>query len=217
MSYLSIMGKKKLFLSAIVCIVILVASITVYFQFLQQSKKSLLALHDFVLYKQNFQWTGGNATEYMFWNVTGLNGDIADIQLFSHGVHVSNGLVNISSAEVDLKVNTNTRQVVNSSNQSDEMAVGSEFPFWIPQSVKVGDPIQTSYGDSTISPSQTLQIMGKSHDCWLVAYAYSSGNNMNRYYDTTTGICLLIQTHILSNGISIMVNETAVQTNLKSI
>lgn len=211
------MGKKRLLLSATICIVIVVASLAIYFQFSQQSKSSWLALHDFVVYQQNFQWTNGNATECMVWNVTALNGDTADIQLSSHGVQITNGLVNIPSAELNLKVNVKTREIIETSDQSGEMPVGSLFPFWIPQSVKVGDAIQTSYGDSTISPIQTLQIMGQSHDCWLVAYAYNAGNNMNRYYDTATGICLLIQSHIFRDDVSVSVNETAIQTNIKSI
>jgi hypothetical protein len=211
------MSKNKLIAVAIVCIAILVASIAIYFQLSQQSKNSWLALGDFVVYQQNFVWTGGYVTTYMFWNVTGLNGNTADIQLVSHGVNTSNGTVSIPSTEIELEVDTKTRQILGSSIIQSEMSVGSKFPFWIPQSVKVGDPIQTSYGDSTISPSQTLQIMGQGRDCWVVAYAYSPGNNMNRYYDTATGICLLIQSHILSNGVSVAINETAVQTDIKSI
>jgi hypothetical protein len=188
-----------------------------YFQFTRSQESSWLAVNNFVVYQQNFAWASGNATEYMFWNVTSLSGNAADIQLSSHGVQITNGFVNIPSAEVNLKVNVKTREVIETSDQSGEMPVGSLFPFWIPQSVKEGDSIQTSYGTSTISPSQTLQIMGQSHDCWLVAYYYSSGNDMNRYYGTNSGICLLIQTHMLSNGVSVSVNETAIQTNIKSL
>ena len=211
------MTKKKLILLAIVCIAILIISLVVYFQLTKSQENSWLAVNDFVVYQQNFAWGSGNATEYMFWNVTALNGNTADIQLSSHGLHVTNGTVNIPSAEVNLKVNIDTRQVVETSDQTGEMPVGAIFPLWIPQSAKEGDSIQTSYGDSTISPSQTMQVMGQSHDCWLVAYHYSAGNDMNRYYDTITGICLVIQTHILSNGVSVSVNETVTQANIKPL
>ena len=211
------MSRNKLIVLAIVCIVVLVASFAIYSQLPQQPKNSWLASGDFVVYQQNFAWTNGNATTYMFWNVTGLDGTTADIQLVSHGINTSNGTVSIPSTEINLKVDIKTRQVLDSSIQQSEMPLGSEFPFWIPASVKVGDPIRTSYGYSTISPSQTLQIMSQNRDCWVVAYAFSSGNNMNRYYDTLTGICLLIQSHILSNDVSVAVNETAVQSNIKAL
>jgi len=215
------MSNRRLFLSAIVCIVILAFSFGVYLGLMQQPKKSWLAVNDFVVYKQDFAWAEGSvdqsAVRYMFWNITDINGDIADVQLLSHGVQISNSRLTVTETEIYLKVNVNTRQVVESQSQSNEMPVGSEFPFWIPKSVKAGDPIQTSYGGSTISPSQTLQIMGQSRDCWLVAYTFNSGNNMNRYYDAATGICLLIQSHIYSNGVSVAVNETAVETNIKSV
>jgi len=207
------MDKKKLVLLAIICVAILVASLAVYFQFTLKQNNSWLALNDFVVYRQDVTWAGSNATTYMFWNITSLNGDMANIRLVS-GINISNGSIDISATEEDSQVNISTRQVINCSLQSD---IGSKFPLWIPQSVKVGDAIQTSYGDSTISPSQTLRIMGQNRSCWVVAYAYGAGTNMDRYYDAATGICLQIRTHIFSNGISIAINETAVQTNIKSL
>jgi hypothetical protein len=207
------MDKKKLVLLAIICVAILVASLAVYFQLTLKQNNSWLALNDFVVYRQDVTWAGSNTTTYMFWNITSLNGDMANIRLVS-GINISNGSVDISTTEEDSQVNISTRQVINCSLQSD---IGSKFPLWIPQSVKVGDAIQTSYGDSTISPSQNLKIMDQNRSCWVVAYAYGAGTNMDRYYDTATGICLQIRTHIFSNGISIAINETAVQTNIKSL
>lgn len=208
------MSKNKLIVLAFVCIIIIAASFITYF-LLYQQPKNRLASGDFVVYQQNFQWAGGNATGYMFWNITSLNGDIANVQTLGRGIaDISNGSVDISTTEEDSQVNISTRQVINSSLQSD---IGSKFPLWIPQSVKVGDAIQTGYGNSFISPSQIVQVMGRNRSCWVVAYAYGAGTNMDRYYDTATGICLQIRTHIFSNGISVAMNETAVQTNIKSL
>ncbi|HTY75376.1 MAG TPA: hypothetical protein VMD05_07415 [Candidatus Nanoarchaeia archaeon] len=208
------MVKKRVYLSAVACIVILIASIAGYSQFIQQPKKSWLHLDDFVVYQQDFAWAGGNSTGYMFWNITSLNGDMANIRLLGLGIEISNGSVDIAKTEVNYQVNITTRQIINCLAQSAE--IGKKFPLWIPQSVQVGDAVQTSYGESFISPSQTLGIMGQNRSCWLVAYAYRNGN-MDRYYDTSTGICLLIRTHIFSDGILVAINETAVQTNIKSI
>ena len=107
------------------------------------------------------------------------------------------------------------REVISLSNQNSEMQVGSKWPFWIPVSLKDGDPVETMYGNGYISPGQTVDIMGVNRNCWLLSYAFSAGNNMDRFYDKATGICLDIQTHLFSDGISVNVTETAIQTNLK--
>jgi hypothetical protein len=212
------MAKQKAIVFGIVCITVLVvASTVIYLQLFNQTKTSWLAVNDFVVYQQNYSWAGGNATEYMYWNITGINGEIAEIQLVSHGIQISNGVVSTPRGEVNLEVNVTTREIINTTSQTAGMPVGSEFPFWIPESVKTGDPIQTCYGDSFIGPSQNVQIMGQSRACCVVAYDFGSGNSMKRYYEATTGICLLIQVQLLTNGMSVSVNETAVQTNIKAI
>jgi hypothetical protein len=144
--YLSNMGKKRLFILAIICTAILVASLAVYFQLAKNQENSWLAVNDFVVYQQDFAWATGNTKEYMFWNITALSGNTANIQLSSHGVQVTNGTVDISSTVVNLKIDIATRKVVETSDQTGEMPVGSIFPLWISQSVKEGDSIQTSYG-----------------------------------------------------------------------
>ena len=87
------MNRKKIYaVIGIVCIVVLASSLGVYFAG-QRTKNSWLSTNDYMVYKQDFSWAGGNATEYMFWNVTSLNGALANIHLVSHGVDVSNGSV----------------------------------------------------------------------------------------------------------------------------
>lgn len=209
------MSRKKLFeVVAVVGIGILAASLAFHFIRFRETQSSWLARNDFIVYKQDFAWAGGNATEYMFWNVTALNGDLADLNLVSHGVNISNGTVSFPETDINVTVTITSREVVGLSNLTSEMPVGSKWPFWIPASVKVGDPVQTAYGDSFISPSQPVDIMGRNRDCWVVSYNYAHGSSMNRFYDTASGICLKIQSYVVSDGISVAVNETAVQTNI---
>jgi hypothetical protein len=210
-------SKRKLILLAVVCAVILIASIFVYLQLFQPPKSSWMASGDFVVYQQDFQWAGGNATEYMFWNITALNGDTADIHLVSHGVNVTNGQVYFPTGDVTLTINVVSREVLTSNELvnslpvlTNEMPVGSKWPFWIPTNVRVGDSVETSYGNGFINPSQPINALYESRSCWLVSYGF-----MDRFYDTHTGICLSIQSHVVRNGVTVSVNETAVQTNIE--
>ncbi len=210
------MNRKKTFaVIDIVCIGGLIASFAFYFAS-QQTMSSWLAKNDFMVYEQDFSWAGGNSTQYMFWNVTGLNGELADIHLVSHGINVTDGKVSFPRGDVTLTINVTSREVMSSNELIDslpvstnEMPLGSKWPFWIPTTVKVGDPIETSYGNGFINPSQAINALNETHNCWLVLYVYSRGNNMDRFYDTSTGICLSIQSHVVSNGITVTVNETA--------
>jgi hypothetical protein len=59
-----------------------------------------------------------------------------------------------------------------------------------------------------------VEAMGKSRDCWLVAYTFGGGNSMNRFYDTISGLCLKIQTRMEQNNVTLNIIETAVQSNI---
>jgi hypothetical protein len=209
---------QKILLGVIglVCIGILAVSLIFYFAQPQVARPSWLALKDSVVYKQDFTWKEHNATEYMFWNVTSLHGDMADLQLVSHGTNVSDDVVSFPRTEITVTVNAASREVVALSDPSyySGMPIGSKWPFWIPNSVKMGDTVETMYGDSTIGSSQSIDVMGKSRDCWVVAYDFSSETNMTRFYDTTSGICPKIQVNLVRNGVLITAIETAVQTNI---
>ena len=211
------MGKRKLLLTVCaICLVVLALSLSFYF--LQRPSKlpSWPAIGDYMTYAQNYSWNGGNATQYMTWNVTGLNGDLASVHLISHGVAVSSdGEVTFPESEVEVAINTTDRTVLSLSDQSNsgEMPVGSKWNFWIPTSTKLGDAIETAYGTSSVSPAQTINVMGKNESCWVVSYVYSSGNDMTRLYDIAIGICLQIQTHLVRGNVTLSIVETAVQTN----
>lgn len=213
------MNRKKLFgILGVACIGILAVFLAVYLLHPPATKPSWLALNDFTIYEQRFTWAGHNATEYMFWNVTAIRGGLAEVHLVSHGVNVSDGLVSFPRGEINVTVDMTSLEVValSDTSYSNEMPIGSKWPFWIPNSVKAGDAVETLYGDSVISPSQSIDVMGKSRDCWRVSYAWQYAN-MDRFYDRASGICLKIQTSLLRNGISVTIVETAVQTNINSL
>lgn len=87
----------------------------------------------------------------MFWNVTGVSGNLADIHFVSNDVDTSNGTISFPQTDINLTLDLTSQGVVSLSNTSSDMQVGSKWPFWIPTNVKVGDPVETIYGDSSIS------------------------------------------------------------------
>jgi hypothetical protein len=212
------MARKRIIeVAAAVFIVVLVVSFAFYLMEQKVAESSWLVPNNFVVFEQNFTWDQHNATEYMYWNVTNVSGGVANIHLVSHGVNVSSdGAVSFPRTDIEVTINITNREVITLSDLSyySEMSQGSKWPFWIPNSMKVGDAVETMYGNSYISSNQTVEAMGKSRDCWLVAYTFGGGNSMNRFYDTISGLCLKIQTRMEQNNVTLNIIETAVQSNI---
>jgi hypothetical protein len=206
------MDKKRL--AIVVALSILIVSLTAglyYYKSLQQMfKPSWLTSDAYMVYEQAFTWTGHNHTEYMAWNVTGTGGDFISLYLISHGVgNVTNEDVETTVGEANWTVNAFTRKVISC---SDSNYTGKKWAFWIPTNVRLGSWVDISFGVNTISGSESISVLGKQRDCWVMEYDWPT-SDMKRWFDKQTGICLKI--HVtLHKEVTISITETAVQTNI---
>jgi|GEM_PF-2165637 len=167
----------------------------------------------YMTYEQFFEWTGHNETTLMTWNITGLQNGLANLQLSSYNVDVnaSDNSAIITVADDNWTVNLPNREIVNSTNNP--QIIGNACPFWIEKNVTVGSLINTLYGQTTITGSQALNVLGQQRDCWIVQYEWPT-SSMTRWYDKATGIVLLIQVVRQEQNTSILSNETATETNI---
>lgn len=198
-----------------VLVLLLVISITTlmwYFSTLEELIKPFWLRPDiYMSFEQVFAWASGNRTEYMVWNVTMLNGDFADLHLFSHGVQVSGGEVEVTIGEADWEVNVLTREITTSSDRSN---VGKKVSFWIPVNVKLGSVVDVMYGQGRINGSELVEALKTKRDCWVVvAYDWPT-SQMTRYYDKSSGICLKTHAVLTRENITVSITETALQTNI---
>jgi hypothetical protein len=167
----------------------------------------------YMVYEQFFEWASGNMTERMQWNVTGIRDDLVDLSLLSHGVDTSSEDISITESESTWTINTFSRGIV---ADSESGYVGKKWPFWISTNVEVGSSVDTMYGFSSISGREPIAVLNESHDCWVVEYRWST-SNMKRWYDTSSGLCLKIFVVLEPrNNLTIIITETAVQTNISS-
>ncbi len=91
--------------------------------------------------------------------------------------------------------------------------MGEKCPFWIEKDVTVGSTIDTFYGVNTISRSESIFVLGKQRDCWVVEYQWAT-STMTRWYDKSSGIVLKIQVVLYRQDVTIQITETAVQCNI---
>jgi len=207
------MKRKTLLLISVLLIIGVSLTIGVYlclrFQELV-AKPSWLRLGAFMTYEQFFVWTGRNETEYMKWNITSLRDDSADLHLISHGVDVTEGDVVITSGEDNWTMNAVTREIVDS---SDSNYVGKKCPFWIETDVTIGSTVDTLYGTSVVSKSESIRVFGQQRHCWVVEYYWTTAS-MKRWYDKSCGILLKVHVVLHRQDITIEITETAVLTNI---
>jgi hypothetical protein len=221
-----IMGKKKIIIFCIVCIIIIVASLAFYFnpsfdKPLQQSQPSL-SENDYVVYKQVYSWIGLNGSEsitrYVYWNITSKQENIANLQIRYSWYNGS--MVNLTFPETisNIAVDMNTREIID--NQSNKLPFGSIFPYWISPSVKEGDHINTSNGQARVYQAQeTVKVLNSRVDCWLLSFAVQGNDGYaiyDRFYDKVTGICVENRVDIVLNGTPINFDETIERTNISS-
>jgi len=206
------MNRKILLLIAtfLVIVVILVLTHYVYLRFQEVANHSWLKPGSYMLYEQFFIWNEQSKTDYMKWNITKLEDNLAALDLTSHGVNVTTGSVELTIGEVNLTMDTITREVVNC---SDPYYVGEKWPFWIETNVTIGATIDIWYGTNVISKNETICVLGKQRDCWVVEYNWRSGS-MKRWFDKSSGILLKIYNVLYRQGITIVVTATAVLTNI---
>jgi len=206
------MNRKTVLIIAVSAIIILSSAVGVYFltRKFEATGPSWLRAGAFVTYEQFFEWTGNNATEYMTWNISALENGSVNVHLISHGVDTSGGSVAITTGEVDWTLDAATREI---RSASDSNYVGEKCPFWIEKDVTVGSTIDTFYGVNTISRSESIFVLGKQRDSWVVEYQWAT-STMTRWYDKSSGIALKIQVVLYRQDVTIQITETAVQSNI---
>lgn len=178
--------------------------------FQETGRPSWLEFGSYMKYEQFFVWNGHNGTEYMIWNVTRLNEDSAVLHLISHGVNVTDGNVEPTLGDFNFTIDVATRETIDCSDIS---YIGEKWPFWIEKSVGLGSTIDIMYGTIVISRSEQIQVLGQQRDCWVVQYDWTV-NSMTRWYDKSSGIVLKIRVVLHRQGFTIVITETAVQTNV---
>jgi hypothetical protein len=207
------MDKKRLLL--VIVLIFLVASVSGEIYFLTQPKTtkfSWLITNAYMTYAQEFVWTGHSQTELMSWNIVNVTGERASLHLTSHGVSVSGGNISITVNRADWVIDVSTRTIVNSS-KPDYGYVNMKCPFWIQTDASIDSTVDTIYGSGIISRNETLKVLGKFRNCWVVEYNQWQTSSMTRWYDISSGICLKIQV-FMHQDMEIAVTETAALTNI---
>jgi hypothetical protein len=206
------MNRKILLLIAALLVIVVSLTLMVYFcmRFQDVANQSWLKLGTYMVYEQFFVWNGNTETDYMIWNVTELEGDFADVSLTSHGVNVTARSVELTLGEANFTIDVITGEVVNC---SDPHYVEEKWPFWIERNVTIGSIIDIWYGINVISRNETIYVLGKQRDCWVVEYSWVSAS-MKRWFDKSSGICLKIHVVLHEQNAIIQITETAVLTNV---
>jgi hypothetical protein len=173
---------------------------------------SWLQLGAYVVFEQFFVWDGTSVIDYMVWNVTeALDGQV-ELCLRSHGANITGGTVELTTGEANLTINSVTREVINGS----ELALaylGEKWPFWIEADVAIGSTIDTWYGLTSITESDAIYVLGMRRDCWVIEYQWPSAS-MRRWFDKSSGLLLKIHNVLQRQETTIVVTETAVETNI---
>jgi len=167
----------------------------------------------YMVFEQSFVWNGISKTDYMVWNITRLRDGYADLRLMSHGANVTESGVELTLGEADLTIDLATRKVVNGSEMVGPY-LGEKWPFWIETNVSMGSVIDTWYGVTSVSQTESIYVLGQRRDCWLAEYDWPSGS-MKRWFDMSSGMLLKIHNVLYRHEFTIVVTETAVMTNVE--
>jgi hypothetical protein len=178
------------------------------------ARPSWITTGAYVKYDQMFSWSGGSQTEPMTWNITSLSGNIAGFQIDSYTYNVTNGQVNFFPGGDAWKVNTDNRNITESSTG----VTGLKNPFWIESGVGMGSTVDAYFGTTaSIQLPDTIGVLGRNIDCWKVSMNLGPTSTMQRWYDPATGIVLRIDTSTSRDGISMNVRELATASNIAMI
>jgi hypothetical protein len=188
----------------------LAVSIFWYSNLWSPRKPEWLELDSFMVYEQAIAWADHQQVENMSWKITKLEDNTANVNLVAHGVDTSSGNVLITTGEANWTINAISREILNSSDQDYD---GEKCPFWIEKDVGVGSRVDILYGVNTISGSESISVLGRQRDCWVVEYNWST-SSMKRWYDRSSGIVLKIQVVLYRQDITVEIVETAIQTNI---
>lgn len=189
---------------------VLAAAFYWYNNLSSMEKPAWLELGSFMVYEQTIVWADHQQVENLTWRITKLEGVIADMNLVSHGIDTSSGNVVITSGEDNWTIDAISREILNSSDHNYD---GEKSPFWIEKNVGVGSSVNTIYGMTAITGSESISVLGLQRDCWVVEYNWST-STMKRWYDKPSGIVLRIQVALFRQDITVGIMETAIQTNI---
>ncbi len=175
---------------------------------------------DYARYSQEFS-TG--ETHILDWIITSLDSSIAEIRILSHGIRFNQTSMtfSITSGGGIMTINVDSWKIQKftflNGTEMPEQHIGYKVPFWIPIPITTTTQINTLY-DLNVTPTLTspmeFECLPTPRICWMTNNHYSPNNQMQRYYDATTGIVLQILTYIeiLNNEISVV--ETLNDTNI---
>ena len=152
----------------------------------------------------------------MTFNVTSVSDSLADITVTDFVYNITDGRVVLFPAESLWVVNTQTREVVKV--MSGDNVTGHLEPYWISPNVSAGSVIDAYFGTyAQVQEAEAIQALGQTRDCWMVTLEWPPAAAMERWYDQSTGIVLLIITNLTRGGIRMNVTETATSSNIQML
>jgi hypothetical protein len=167
----------------------------------------------YVRYDQVFRWDGGNATSPMIWNVTSISGGLANVSVSSYDFDIVRGKVILHPVGAQWVVDMGTGKIVQV--VSGPGVVGKAAPFWIDPAVNEGSTIDAYFGATAqIQRADPITALGQTRDCWKVVLSWPSAT-MQRWYDKSAGIVLMIDTSFAATSPHVEVTETAVASNIQ--
>jgi hypothetical protein len=144
----------------------------------------------------------------MTWVVTGLEAEDVHLNVTSYTV---DDALNIIPASSVFTINSNTREVVSSSETA---LIGQKWPFWVETDVGIGSQADTWFGEATISGSEKVSILEQERSAWVVEYNWAYNTYMKRWYDKATSIALKMRVGLLRANTPVEVTETTIVTNI---
>jgi len=151
----------------------------------------------------------------MSWNITDVSGNLAELKTTSQTFNVTNGRVIMFQGGSTWTVNEDTREIVKT--MTGVNVTGLLEPFWISPNVSVGSLVDAYFGAySQVQQAAAIKVMGQTRDCWKVTLNWP-GSTMQRWYDRSTGIVLLIVTNLTQEGIQMDVTETAIKSDIQML
>jgi hypothetical protein len=178
------------------------------------ASSSWLKVGAYMQYKQFFQWDDQNSTRLMTLNISRVWDNLTEARVTDYAYNITNGKVVLFPAESSWIVNMQTREIVKV--LSGDNVTGYLEPFWISPDVSSGSVIDAYFGThAQIQQTVPIQALGQPQNCWEATLQFGPVGTMQRWYEQSTGIVLLIVTSLTRGDISMHVTETAIGSNIQ--
>ncbi len=186
----------------------------------QAGLPEFLDIGSYAQYKQEF--SNGDTYE-LYWKITSVEPSTIEIEIRSHG------LIFNSTTESFTIIPGGGRLIVDrdslfilsafhpNGSEIEGYPVSKKIAFWISTKTNESTAINTMYETNeypvSVGPLK-FDCLPTTRICWMTENVFSTGNQMNRYYDQQTGIILMIETNRSVLNAEVSVLETLNDTNI---